>query len=237
MTGDNADTPWTELLKRAREGCPEALGRLLEPYRSYLLGTANQGLADDLKAKEGASDIVQETFFEALDGFKRFKGESPDELEHWLRAILGFRLVDFARRYRQGGKRQIEREVRLESAAGADLNGEQLAGRERTPRSYAIAQEEALRLWRAMAALPERDALVLRLRDQEGLPFTEIGQRLGVSADAARKAWVRALQHLRQELSVLGKSGGVSPETHPGELGPEGSNDTPTSGDGLAPGD
>ena len=176
VPGDKADTPWELQLERARAGSPEALGKLLEPYRAYLLGTANRDLADDLQAKHGASDLVQETFFEAVRGFERFDGRSPHELEHWLAAILGFRLVDFVRRYRQGAKRQVSREVRLETQSGTDLRAEQLAAPDKTPHSNAIAQEEALCLWRALEGLSDRDALLLRLRDQEGLPFTEIGR-------------------------------------------------------------
>ena len=203
VLGENSDILWETLLERARAGCPEALGKILEPYRAYLLGTADRDLGDDLQAKDGASDLVQETFFEAVRGFERFKGQSPHELEHWLSAILGFRLVDFVRRYRQSGKRQVSREVRLETQSGDNARAEQLAAHEKTPRSQAIAQEEAYRLWRAMEALPERDAKLLRLRDQEGLSFGEIGDVLGVSAGAARKSWVRALRQLRRLLNPV----------------------------------
>jgi RNA polymerase sigma-70 factor (ECF subfamily) len=182
------------------------MGKILEPYRDFLLGTADRDLADDLQAKHGASDLVQETFLEAVRGFARFEGRSPDELQRWLKAILGFRLIDFARRYRHGGKRQIGREVPLEGPLGSDVGPPEPAARDKTPRSNAIAQEEALHLWIALEAMPERDSLLLRMRDQEGLPFAEIGSRLGLSADAARKAWLRALRQLRQRLNPQGSS-------------------------------
>lgn len=212
VLGENSDILWETLLERARAGCPEALGKILEPYRAYLLGTADRDLGDDLQAKDGASDLVQETFFEAVRGFERFQGQSPHELEHWLSAILGFRLVDFVRRYRQSSKRQVSREVRLETQSGDDLRAEQLAAHQKTPRSQAIAQEEAFRLWRAMEALPERDAKLLRLRDQEGLSFGEIGDVLGVSAGAARKSWVRALRQLRRLLNPVHGEHSGAPE-------------------------
>jgi RNA polymerase sigma-70 factor (ECF subfamily) len=48
----------------ARKGSREALGRLLETCRPYLLLVANNELDRDLQAKAGASDLVQETFIE-----------------------------------------------------------------------------------------------------------------------------------------------------------------------------
>jgi RNA polymerase sigma-70 factor (ECF subfamily) len=52
-------------LAEARQGSREALGRLLEGCRHYLLLMANQDTGPDLRAKVAPSDLVQETFLEA----------------------------------------------------------------------------------------------------------------------------------------------------------------------------
>src|SRR5262245_22320921 len=49
-------------LAAARTGSPEALGAALEACRLYLLGIADRELDGELRAKGGASDLVQETF-------------------------------------------------------------------------------------------------------------------------------------------------------------------------------
>jgi RNA polymerase sigma-70 factor, ECF subfamily len=62
----------SQYLPAARAGSREALGQALEICRGYLLRVANQGLDAELRAKGGASDLVQETFLEAQRDFGRF---------------------------------------------------------------------------------------------------------------------------------------------------------------------
>ena len=57
----------------ARQGSLDALGRLLESCRNYLLLLANQQLREDLQAKAGGSDLVQDTFLEAQRDFRAFR--------------------------------------------------------------------------------------------------------------------------------------------------------------------
>ena len=67
-------------LADARAGSREALGRALDACRGYLLLVAQGELAPDLRAKGGASDLVQETLLEAYRDFALFHGGSEGEL-------------------------------------------------------------------------------------------------------------------------------------------------------------
>jgi len=49
----------------------------------------------------------------------------------------------------------------------------------------------------AMAELSDDDREVITLRNFEHLEWTQVGQRMGRSAEAARKLWGRAIQRLR----------------------------------------
>ena len=60
-------------LAAARAGSREALGQILQACRGYLLLLAERELAPDLRAKGGASDLVQETFLEAQKDFAHFQ--------------------------------------------------------------------------------------------------------------------------------------------------------------------
>jgi len=75
-------------LTAARAGSSVALGRILEACRGYLLLVAEQDLDQDLRAKGGASDLVQQTFLEAHGAFGQFRGGSEDEVLAWLRHLL-----------------------------------------------------------------------------------------------------------------------------------------------------
>lgn len=206
MRDRGSDIPWDELLEQARQGSRQALGSLLEPYRDYLLSAANQEVGDDLKAKEGASDIVQETFYDAVRGFERFRGASQADLNHWLKAIFDCRLMDFVRRYRNSSRRQIDREVPISNDSSTHVGADQIAAPGRTPPSQAVVEEEAIRLLRALERLDSRDAQVIRWRDHDALSYPEIGRRLGITEDGARKAWVSAVKRLREQLAARGET-------------------------------
>jgi RNA polymerase sigma-70 factor (ECF subfamily) len=52
----------------------------------------------------------------------------------------------------------------------------------------------------AMERLPEDYRQVLMMRYQDQLPFEEIAQKLGRTANAVRKLWARAVERLEVEL-------------------------------------
>jgi len=185
------------LIQAARAGSREALGNALETYRNYLLLIAERELGDDLRAKGGASDLVQEAFLEAHKDFARFQGETEADLRSWLRTLLLNRLSKFARRYRQTQKRGIGSEVPLDAN---QERGAGLAGDEPTPSKMLMAGEHAQAVQLALERLPKDHREVILLRYQEQLTFEEVGRRMDRSADAARKLWWRALVRLQEEL-------------------------------------
>lgn len=182
-------------LAGARAGSGEALGRLLQLCRNYLLLVANEQLDADLRGKGGASDLVQETFLEAQRDFARFQGATEAEWLAWLRRILVNNAGNFTRRFRTG-KRDAGREVMLGSA---DSAGPVLPDSLLTPSSQAMEREEAAALQQALARLSDDYRRVLVLRYQDGRSFAEIGRLLERSAEAARKLWARAMERLQEE--------------------------------------
>jgi RNA polymerase sigma-70 factor (ECF subfamily) len=181
-------------LPAARGGSSEALGQLLEACRGYLLLVAQRELAPDLHAKGGASDLVQETLLDAVRAFPQFHGTSEAEVLAWLRRLLLNNVISFARRYREADKRQVAREVGL----GSRGSGGPAAGGP-TPSGQAVEQEEARLLRAALERLPDGYRQVLRLRFEEERSFEDIGRLLGLTPNAARKLWVRAVKRLQQE--------------------------------------
>jgi RNA polymerase sigma-70 factor (ECF subfamily) len=192
-------------LTAARAGSREDLGRALEACRRYLLLIAGRELAPDLRAKGGASDLVQQTFLEAHQGFGRFEGGSPEEFRGWLRRILRNNVANFTRHYRDAACRRVTAERPL--AAGDSAADDDLAASTLTPSGNAIAREQAEAVQRALARLPEDYRLVLALRHQEQLTFEEIGEVLERTPNAARLLWLRAVERLQEEVGVSGESG------------------------------
>src|SRR5262245_39099832 len=187
-------------LAAARAGSPEAVGEALQACRGYLLQIAQRELGADLQPKGGASDIVQQTLIDAFRDFARFQGDSEAELLQWLRRLLLNNLADFARQFREAGKRQVDREVGLgpkDSSAGPGLV---LPGTVPTPSKQMAADEEAEAVRRVLERVPEEYKRVVALRYQDGRSFEEIGELLGLTANAARKLLVRAVERVRCEL-------------------------------------
>jgi RNA polymerase sigma-70 factor (ECF subfamily) len=189
-------------LPAARAGCNEALGQVLEQCRRFLLRIATKELDPALKAKGGASDLVQLTFLEAQRDFARFHGDSEGELRAWLRRLLIDNLANFRRRFSGTAKRQVGREVALEAGSAVSSRGGGLYAATPSPSAEAIAHERAEALQRSLARLPEDYRQVITLRHQEQRSFEEIGRVMQRSPDAARKLWTRAIERLRGELDA-----------------------------------
>src|SRR5262249_12733855 len=100
-------------LSAARDGSRDAMGRVFQACRRYLLHVARHEMNPDLQAKGGASDLVQETFLEAQGTFDRFEGNSEGELRAWLCRLRHHRGAKFRRRYRTTQKRRLARETAL----------------------------------------------------------------------------------------------------------------------------
>jgi RNA polymerase sigma-70 factor, ECF subfamily len=193
--GDAADH-----LAAAHAGSRDALGQVLEACRAYLLRIANEGMPDDLQAKGGASDLVQETFLEAQRDFARFQGKTEVELLAWLRCLLLNNVANFTRCYRETGKRQVSREVPLEPTDSSSVGEIGLTANAGTPSMEAMAREKADAVARALEQLPEDYRRVITLRNQERREFEEIGRLMERSPDAARRLWSRAIERLQQEM-------------------------------------
>jgi RNA polymerase sigma-70 factor (ECF subfamily) len=195
----NVDQSASLWLGEARGGSAEALGLLLEQYRQYLLLVAQRELDPALRAKGGASDLVQETFLEAQRDFPQFAGSTEDELRAWLRRLLLNNLGTFTRSYRGTAKRAIGREVNLGPTDSRPGLIDGLAGSGPTPSRLAMARELGEAMKNALDRLPDDYRQVILLRYEEGRSFEEVGRALGRSAEAVRKLWARAMERLRRE--------------------------------------
>ncbi len=187
----------SDQLQAARAGSTEALGQALQSNRGYLLAIAADELGDDLQVKVSPSDLVQQTFLEAVRDFDHFTGADADAFRAWLRQLLRNNARNVARDYRATDKRRLDREVTLDAG---DLP---LRAFGPTPSAEAVARETNAALEAALARLPAEYREVLTLKNKERLPFDEIGRRLGGrTANAARLLWSRAVERLRDEMGI-----------------------------------
>lgn len=195
----------TQLVVASKEGNNDALGRLLEQYRGYLLMLAHRYLSDALRRRVDPTDIVQLTFLEAKRDLGAFRGSTPAEFAGWLRGMLKNNVATAVTRHITTQKRSLKREVNAghngdDSAQGGWI--QQLPGSTTSPSGVAIRGEAVMALMTALHELPETQAEAIRLRYMEGLPLAEIVERMGKSDTAVAGLLKRGLQKLRQVMDI-----------------------------------
>ena len=183
---------WPQLVKAARNGCEEALGEIITRLQGYLLLVANGQIRDNLQAKFGASDIVQNSLLDAHAGIDEFNGTTEAEMRAWLKRIVLHNFIDEKRRYTNTQSRSLELERPLETMA--------------TPLSTGISEggskvmrhaEDLQQLTQALHRLPPRQQRVVEGRRRFGYSYQQIADQLGISEAAVRKLWSTAIKQLK----------------------------------------
>jgi RNA polymerase sigma-70 factor (ECF subfamily) len=192
--------PPQSLLTAARAGCREALGRVFQDFRCYLLGIARQEIPPSLQGKGSASDLVQEAFLEAANCFEQFHGDSQSQLKAWLRQLLLRRIAKFDRRYLTTQKRRIGLEKPCELAGGR--RPPEVPAAVPSPSALVMEAEQSQALRQVLERLPEDYRQVIRLRYEEERSFKEIGDLMQRTPNAARLLWLRAIERVKQDLKV-----------------------------------
>ncbi len=195
-----------EAFVAAREGTPEAVGDLLESYRSYLRLLAASQLHGKLTQRVSPSDVVQETMLAAHRDFADFHGKTPAEFTSWLRTILSHKLLN-AMDQHLSNKRDARREVSIDAMTRCVASGDGglrrlLVTSDPSPSATLSRDEDSQRIAALMARLPPHYREVIVLRNFQGLRFEAVSQQLSRTPLAARLLWLRAIQRLRQLYDV-----------------------------------
>lgn len=177
----------------ARDGM-SAFGNLFENYRDYLIAVARAEISPDLAAKVSPSDVVQDTFTQAIRDFPRFTGSTEAEFKAWLKQILLHNFLDLVKRYKGTAMRNVLKEVAFDSGVN------ELPHSQDSPSSIVAANEQLERFREELRHLTAEQQRVIELRSIEGWPFSKIGEELNKSPDSVRKVWVRAIESLSERL-------------------------------------
>lgn len=125
-----------------------------------------------------AEDCLQETFMSALRAYPRLR--HTGHLRAWLYTIAERKATDLVRR-------RVRRPAR-------DLGGVEL------PAPAAPEPDDGL--WHAVRALPAKQRVAVVHRFALDLAYAEIGERMGISEEAARQNVSAGLRRLRREVST-----------------------------------
>ena len=188
---DNASSPNTELLARARKGNEEAFTELVRRNSRMIYRVSRRVL----KNHEDAEDTLQNVLvkvYQRLDGI-----EENSRFSSWLFRVTFNEALMTLRRNRA---RHEDTSVDISSVDGTGYADAELqdvrTNNERQHMNRELAVKAMLRLNPAL-----RRAFLLHKR--EGWTHREVARALGITQATAKTRVFRARRQLRQELAVL----------------------------------
>ena len=195
------------LLDRLRAGDRDALAELFARYREPLRRMVMLRLDQRLTGRVSPSDVLQETYVDAMKRVPHLF-ENPDmPFFVWLRWIAGQRIVEVHRQHLGARMRDAGLEVPLHrtypAAASSACLAAHLAAGLTSPSRAAIRGETLAQLETALESLDPIDREVLALRHFEELSNNEVASLLGIQKAAASKRYVRALERLKGALAEI----------------------------------
>jgi RNA polymerase sigma-70 factor (ECF subfamily) len=180
----------SELLKRARQGHPDAFSTLVRRHDRYLYRVARSVLRDD----DEAEDVVQQTYLQAYINFANFRSEA--NLRTWLTRIA---LNDaLSRRRRQRSTVELSQ---LDTARERTRSDVLLSSLTNSTPEHAAALNQIRKVFeRAIDDLPPAFRTVLIMRDVEEASVDETAIVLGIKSETVRTRLHRARRMLRDSL-------------------------------------
>jgi len=177
-----------ELIRRARQGDPEAFQRLVEEHLPRLWKVAWR----ILRHREDTEDVMQEVFLAAYRALPGFRGDSS--LSTWLHRIAVTRALN----HRGAAAERIRRA----SEPWEGMSGEEIrsAGEASVPSPLKTLETRELlrKVARCLDKMPAAFRAALALRDVESFSYEEMAETLDIAVGTVRSRLARARMALRQ---------------------------------------
>ncbi|WP_119460426.1 RNA polymerase sigma factor [Rhodospirillaceae bacterium SYSU D60014] len=179
-TGEPAEDPDLELVRRVGDGDARACAALVDRLLPKVLGLAGRMLGNRADAEE----VAQETFLRAWQQAGRWRpGEA--RFSTWLHRVTLNLCHDRLRRRRETALDAAGDPPSLEAAPGTDLQ-----------RAAVTARIEA-----ALARLPDRQRSAILLCHYQELGNIEAAEVLGISVEALESLLARGRRRLKDQLA------------------------------------
>jgi RNA polymerase sigma-70 factor, ECF subfamily len=145
-----------------------------------------------LRRRVAESDVVQEAFTAAFESLGDLRAADAGAFRAWLAKIADRKVTEAMRRHVHADRRAADKEL----SRGRRQETGAFVAPGTSPSEHALDRERREALGAAVERLPEDYRTILRLVHEEGLTLVEAGERMGRSAEAARKLYGRAAGRL-----------------------------------------
>lgn len=195
----SGDVP--HLLRRWHGGDQGALAELVEACLPWLRQHVDERLGAFLRERGDADDYLQDALLDFLRDGPRFQVRDERQFRGLLVRVIENTLRDKNDWFRAKRRHLGVGDAALPEGSVLDLHSGLVLTS--TP-SRGVAREES-RAWvrLALELLDPEDRKVILGRDYEQRAFEDIGRELGLSPDAARMRWNRAVARLAQTMHKL----------------------------------
>jgi RNA polymerase sigma factor (sigma-70 family) len=196
---DPAD-PTQALLGRWHAGDPAALPALVEFHLPWLRDYLQHRVGPFLRQREDPEDFLQTAVLEFLRDGPRFQVRDGAQLRGLLARVVENTLRDRVDWYR-AKRRDLGRQAPLPSESVLPLDP--ALATSATPSRDAARGE--LREWvrLGLELLESEDRHLVVAREFDNRSFVEIGEEIGMTANAVRMRWVRAVGRLAEIMRSL----------------------------------
>lgn len=197
---DHVTNSITQTVERMHSGDESALQQLIAEHLPWIEARVRRRLSPAVRREGDTQDFVQEALVEVLRDGPRFAVDNAAAFRALLARIVENTLID-RQRYMHRARRDRRRERPLPSGSVVMLDAP--AANVTAPSAHAERSEQQDWLRLALELLGPDDREAIRLRDWHELSFAEAGERLGISEEAMRKRYHRALPKLARKLESL----------------------------------
>lgn len=186
-------------LQKWNVGNEQGLEALLERHLPWLRNRVQKRMDPILRNSGDTTDFVHDTFVQFLKSGPRFTISNDAHFRGLMEKIVRNTMCK-KRDWLLRKRRDIARQVRLSDTV---LTFDPPRGEDKTPSGVLDQTERKAWIQFCLCLLNSEDQEILILRKWDNAPFKEMGERLGITADAVRMRYNRALGRLGSMVCAL----------------------------------
>ena len=204
---DSSDSPVQDthelsldaLVARFADGDDAALRQLLDREEPALRRHIEARTPPDVLRRQGVSDTIQKAALGIVQTRDSLRDGDSGDFRRLL-TVIAERILVNTIEYERAKKRDARRHATPPAGLASDvLDPANLSpAATPTPSQSAMKQEAIESLRRSFGRLSPSDQRILHLVDYEGRSYEEAASELGVTYEAAKKRYLRALGRLRE---------------------------------------